>query len=44
MPDVTTRLISVVESYFAALRWVRASGDATGERSAGIGLVTGWCW
>ena len=44
MPDVTTHLIPAVETYFAALHRVRASGDATGERSAGIGLVTGWCW
>ena len=33
MPDMPTRLIPVVESYFAALHRVRASGGATGERS-----------
>ena len=33
MSDVTTRLIPTVETYFAALHRVRASGGATGERS-----------
>ena len=32
MPGVTTRLIPAVETYFAALRRVRASGGATGEQ------------
>ena len=32
MPDVTTRMIPAVETYFAALRRVRASGGATGEQ------------
>ena len=30
---MTTRLIPVVETYFAALHRVRGSGSATGERS-----------
>ena len=34
MPPPTTRLIAAVESYFADLRRVRASGGATGERSS----------
>ncbi len=33
MPDVPTRLIPAVETYFAVLHRVRASGGATGERS-----------
>lgn len=34
MPDTTTRLTAAVETYFADLRWVRASGGATRERSS----------
>ena len=34
MPPPTTRLIAAVESYFADLQRVRASGGATGERSS----------
>ena len=33
MPPPTTRLTAAVETYFAALHRVRASGGATGERS-----------
>ena len=33
MTSTTTRLTTAVETYFAALRRVRASGGATGERS-----------
>lgn len=31
MPDMTTHLIPAVETHFAALHRVRASGGATGE-------------
>ena len=34
MPPPTTRLTAAVETYFADLRRVRASGGATGERSS----------
>jgi len=34
MPDTTTRLTAVVETYLADLRRVRASGGATRERSS----------
>ena len=34
MPDTTTRLTAVVETYLAGLRRVRASGGATRERSS----------
>ena len=40
MPPPTIRLIAAVESYFADLRRVRASGGATGERSSYGPLAT----
>ena len=33
MPVTTVKLTTAVEQYFADLRRIRASGDATGERS-----------
>ena len=40
MPPPTTRLTAAVETYFADLQRVRASGGATGERSSYGPLVT----
>ena len=40
MPPPTTRLTAAVETYFADLRRVRASGGATGERSSYGPLAT----